>query len=117
MSSRRFHVIVDLSGVPSDRLTDAEGLTKFLKELPGVIEMSVLKGPEVAEGIPENPGLSGFVIIDFSHISVHTFTKYNEALVDIFSCKPYDQDVAIEAVLKFFQVSRPQARIQEVAWA
>lgn len=116
MQQKRFHMIVDLENVPADILVDVEGLRGFLKKLPGVIGMSVLKGPEIAEGIPENPGISGFVIIDFSHISIHTFSKYNEALVDIFSCKPFKQEAATGAVLKYFKVKQKDARIKEVFW-
>lgn len=116
MQQKRFHFIIDLEHVPSDVLVDVEGLRGFLKTLPGVIDMSVLRGPEIAEGIPENPGISGFVIIDFSHISIHTFSKYNEALVDIFSCKPFKKEDATKAVLEYFKVKESDARIKEVFW-
>jgi S-adenosylmethionine decarboxylase len=52
--------------------------------------MKILHGPVIVEGIPTNPGLSGFAIIDFSHISIHTFSETNEVCVDVFSCKPFD---------------------------
>lgn len=116
MAVRRFHIIIDISDVDNKILSDKEGLSEFLKTFPAVIGMHVLKGPEIAEGIPENPGLSGFVIIDFSHISVHTFTNYHQALVDIFSCKTYDQKVATDAVLHYFHASLSQATTQQVSW-
>lgn len=116
MQQKRFHLIIDLSEVQKDLSNNADGLANFLKTMPRVIGMHVLKGPEIAVGLPENPGISGFVIIDFSHISVHTFTKYNEALVDIFSCKPFDKEKAILATLDYFRVSRDNTRIKEVWW-
>ena len=116
MQQQRYHLILDLENVSDEILNDVEGLKAFLKKLPGTIDMHVLKGPEVVVGIPENPGITGFVIIDFSHISCHTFTKYGEALVDIFSCKPFKQEAATEAVLKYFKISEKDARIKEVFW-
>ena len=116
MQTKRYHIIIDLTGISKEVANDTNGLTNFLKEFPLVIGMHVLKGPLVTDGIPENPGLSGFVIIDYSHISIHTFTKSNEALVDIFSCKPYEQEKAKEAVLGYFKVLSEQARIQQVFW-
>ncbi len=116
MSAGRFHIIIDLKDVPSERLTDTQGLDGFLKQLPGKIDMKILKGPEVITGVPENPGVTGFVIIDFSHISVHTFTNSSEALVDIFSCKAYDQDVALQFTLDYFQGDKEKAKIQIVSW-
>lgn len=117
MAAKRFHIIIDVSNVSKEILTDTEGLDGFLKSLPGQIGMSILKGPEVVVGTPDNPGITGFVIINFSHISVHTFTDYGQALVDIFSCREFDQNEATKAVLDYFKVDRPSAKIQEVNWS
>lgn len=114
---KRYHVVVDVTNVGNKRiLSDKEHLKEFLSIFPGKIGMHILYGPVVVEGIPENPGLSGFVIIDYSHISIHTFSEGSEALVDIFSCKPYDKDEVIKDVVAFLQVSRENSRIKEVCW-
>lgn len=116
MAAGRFHIIIDTNNVPNQPLTDEEGLKNFLMHLTSTIGMHVLKGPEIATGIPENPGLSGFVIIDFSHISIHTFTEHKQALVDIFSCKPFNTEVAKKAVLDYFHTSEEDAKTQQVSW-
>lgn len=116
MRTKRYHIIIDLANLSNDILTDKDGLINFLNSLPEKINMHVLQGPYIAEGIPENPGLSGFVLIDFSHISVHTFTDHNDALVDIFSCKTFEQEEAIKATLEYFKADRSQANIKVVSW-
>lgn len=116
MSKGRFHIIIDLNEVNLDKLIDKDGLNKFLLELPPLIGMKVLSGPVVVEGVKENPGITGFVIIDYSHISIHTFTNSLQALVDIFSCKPFDQNTAKKAVFDYFQVKDLQAEVQLVSW-
>ena len=116
MAAQRYHIIIDLTQVPTSRLSDEDGLNNFLNTLPRLIGMKVLKPPVVINGIPENPGLTGFVIIDFSHISIHTFTNHNQALIDIFSCKSYVQEEAVKAVLEHFQADRQNAKIQQVSW-
>ena len=117
MKTKRYHIIIDVGNIEQSILNDRESLAKFLMKLPEVIGMHVLKGPVIEAGIPQNPGLSGFVIIDYSHISIHTFTLHGEALVDIFSCKPYQQEVATRAVLDYFKISSSQANIQQVSWS
>ena len=116
MRQKRFHIIVDVTDVETSLLTNKTAIKKFLESLPGAINMHVLKGPIIAEGIPENPGVSGVVIIDYSHISIHTFTDCQEALIDIFSCKPFKQEDAVKAVLDQFQVAPEKARVKEVYW-
>ncbi len=77
MRQPRYHIICDLSGC-NQNIKDAPRIREFLEEVVKQINMSILEGPIIAEGKPENPGISGLVIIDFSHISIHTFTKHNE---------------------------------------
>jgi len=113
----RFHIIIDVAEVPEEVLGDEPKLNNFLKTLPSTIGMSILKGPIIAAGIPENPGLSGFVLIDFSHISIHTFTTHKQVLVDIFSCKPYNQEVAKSAVMEYLGMDNTNTtNIQQVSW-
>lgn len=116
MAAARYHIIIDINNVSNDILNDKNGIDNFLKAFPSTIGMHILHGPVVIEGVPQNPGVTGFVIIDYSHISMHTFTKFNQVLVDIFSCKPYDQQVAKQQVLEHFKVTESDAKIQQVSW-
>lgn len=116
MKTKRYHIIVDIENAPEQIVKDKKGLKKFLTDFPPKIGMSTIYGPVVVDGVPEDPGISGFVVIDYSHISVHTFTPNNDALVDIFSCKPYDKKIVIAEVLKYFKVSKSQTRIKQVWW-
>ena len=86
-----FHLMMD--GV-FRRPLGRETLERLLSELPGVIGMNILYGPVVVKGEPENPGWTGFVIIDKSHISVHTFDESASVSVDVFSCKEFDGEAA-----------------------
>lgn len=86
------HLMVD--GLVEEQVS-METVELVLRELPGLIGMSILDGPHVVEGVPENPGWTGFVIIDKSHISVHTFTETSTVSVDVFSCKPFNAEMAV----------------------
>jgi len=86
------HMMVD--GLVDEPVT-RETVERILRELPGLIGMSILDGPHVVEGVPENPGWTGFVIIDKSHISVHTFTETDTVSVDVYSCKPFNTKKAL----------------------
>ncbi len=76
-----------------------ETVEAILSELPGIIGMHILHGPEVVKGCPENPGWTGFVIIDKSHISIHTFDEGSRVSVDVFSCQPFD----VEETIRFIE--------------
>lgn len=115
MQTKRFHIIYDLQNC-NEKINDKEAIKNFIQNLVKLIGMHILEGPVIAEGIPQNPGLSAFVIIDYSHISIHSFTKHNEALIDIFSCKEFATEKAQKYCLDYFGADQKGSSIQKVKW-
>lgn len=115
MITKRYHHIFDLDHC-RQIINDPAVIEIFIRDLATAINMTILKGPITAEGIPENPGVSCLAIIDYSHISIHTFTAHNEALIDIFSCKPYDRQVVADLCKSTFATEQSVIGQKEVAW-
>lgn len=82
------HLIVD--GMISNRIGEKD-MEKVLSELPSIIDMRILAGPIIVQGSPGNPGVTGFVIVDKSHIVIHTFEEGDRVSIDVFSCKTFDE--------------------------
>ena len=51
-------------------------------------------------------GWSGFILIEESHISFHTFVKRRFVTVDIYTCKHFDTDFAVNFLKKFFKTNK-----------
>lgn len=115
MKTGRYHHIFDLEKCDA-RINDLAHVEAFIKEAASAIGMTIIGGPLVVEGVPENPGVTGIAVVDYSHISVHTFTEHDEVLVDIFSCKPYDKVRALEVCKQYFAGPDTFVRNQEVFW-
>lgn len=58
---------------------------------------------------PEDWGVSGFVLIAESHISIHTFPSRGYINVDIFSCKDFDAAKAKADIQAAFGLAQVQA--------
>jgi S-adenosylmethionine decarboxylase len=56
-------------------------------------------------------GLSGFVLIAESHISVHTFPGRRFVNVDIFSCENFDVEDALAALREAFAPRRVEWKL------
>ena len=56
--------------------------------------------------VPEDWGVSGFVLIAESHISVHTFPHRSYVNIDIFSCKTFDSDSVLTDIKAHFQLHK-----------
>jgi S-adenosylmethionine decarboxylase len=52
---------------------------------------------------PLDAGLSGFVVIAQSHVSLHAWPEYGEVDIDICSCKEFSQEDAIAFAKEMFQ--------------
>ena len=87
------HLIVDGE---TDGPVSAKIVEKILKDLPAKIDMSILDGPHVVQGVPENPGVTGIEVIDKSHIAIHTFDENNTISIDVFSCMPFNAKKVVE---------------------
>jgi len=103
------HLIVDGYGAALERLTDADFLYRFLDDYPDSIGMTKITQPQVFTykgATPQDWGLSGFVLIAESHISVHTFPDRGYLNIDVFSCKEFDPEAALAYLREHFGVEK-----------
>jgi S-adenosylmethionine decarboxylase len=87
------HLIFDAFQCPGHRLDDLAAIYGLLDRLPERIRMNKIMPPYVlryAGPLQAAEGLSGFVLIAESHVSIHTFPARGYVNVDIFSCEPFD---------------------------
>ena len=106
------HLAIDGYGSPAELLSNPEIVLGFLDKFPERIAMTKISEPsvQVYRGpVPQDWGVSGFVIIAESHISVHTFPDRNYLNVDVFSCKEFDLNNAKHQVQAMFQIEKLEA--------
>ena len=73
-------------------ITSEKELRKWLRNLVKKIDMKIIKGPYAAYVSKEgNRGLTGIVMIETSHISIHIWDEELPALVqcDVYSCAEF----------------------------
>ena len=103
------HLIIDGFGGDAGLMWDTERLRTFLLEYPATLGMTRITEPEVLEYHGPNPddsGISGFVIIAESHISVHTFPHRDYVNIDLFSCKSFDHEQALADARSLFDLKQ-----------
>ena len=99
--------MIDAYDCDEKLLNDVNHVTKFLKSLPKLIDMTIIMSPKVMEYkavMPEDDGITGFTIIAESHISIHTYPKRKFFSFDCFSCKEFDVKKAIEYITEHFDI-------------
>ncbi len=110
------HVTIDGFGGDREKLASEELVRELLDRYPGEIGMTKISEPHVRTYIGEKPedwGVSGFVLIAESHITIHTFVEHRQVWVDIFSCKEFDATKAILDIKRAFGLKDITTRLLE----
>ncbi len=108
------HLTIDASGCNIEKLKDAGLVYDILLNLPTLMGMTPMTLPYVVkwkDKWADTPGVSGFVMIAESHISIHTFPEENYVFIDVFSCKGFDIDKAAEYLTKAFDAKKSEKNV------
>ena len=100
------HLMLELYGCDRHILSDEALVHRVLDEYPAHVDMEKVSPVHLYQIEPSNPldaGLSGFVVIAQSHISLHAWPEYGEVDIDICSCKEFSQEDAITFAKQMFQ--------------
>lgn len=85
------HLTIDGYGGSVAKLNDKDIVLRCLSDLPEKLGMHCLSEPAIYFAEPNHlkdpGGWSGYVIIEESHISVHTFAKRGFVSIDVYTCK------------------------------
>jgi S-adenosylmethionine decarboxylase len=99
-------------GADTKRCADTGQLYRFLFDLPSAIGMRRLGFPHIVRvDEPGICGLSGFVFIMESHISIHTYKERGFVTADIYSCRVFDTDHARAMLTSFFKTTSHDAHV------
>jgi len=100
------HLMLELYGCDRELLSDEALVRRALDEYParvGMDKVSPVHLYDIETSNPLDAGLSGFVVIAQSHVSLHAWPEYGEVDIDICSCKEFSQEDAIAFAREIFQ--------------
>ena len=106
------HLMLELYGCNRHILSNESLVKSVLEEYPARVEMEKVSPVHLYQIETSNPldaGLSGFVVIAQSHISLHAWPEYGEVDIDICSCKEFSQEDAIAFAKQMFQTNDVEA--------
>jgi S-adenosylmethionine decarboxylase len=103
------HLTLDGYGGSPERLGDRNAVRAWLDELPETLGMSKLADPLLVEvgrrSDKDTGGITGFVLIAESHISIHTFPLRRFASADVYTCQDHlDKDLLLHHFRAMFDL-------------
>lgn len=82
-----YHTIWDVHNCEIEKISWKENIVEVLNTIVKKLNLGI-----VSEAYKqfEPVGVTGFILLEESHISIHTWPEHKYAAIDIFSCKPFD---------------------------
>ncbi len=95
------HIIAELYGVDKDLISEEKKVREILERVTDQVKFSKV-GSLYKQFNPH--GVTGVILVEESHVSIHTWPEYELVNLDIFSCGNLDSvDKAFELFLKEFK--------------
>jgi S-adenosylmethionine decarboxylase len=98
------HLMIDGYQADFEKLNSKDNVRRSIDLLPDLLGMKKLSVTEVYHAVGNNlkdpGGWTGFVVIEESHISVHTFPAKGFVSIDVYTCK---NGLDTEAIVNWFQ--------------
>ena len=112
-----WHLMLD-GKVQKELLWDHHYLYDLMQKICRRIKMKALTPPYLVHAhLPKNhprAGITGIMVIEYSHISIHTFpNKDGHLMIDVFSCKKFDMEGLAKYLLKELKMKEPKIRMIE----
>lgn len=110
------HLTLDLYECDKKKLDSQELVFRVLDDLPTQIGMHKITTPQLTnypgkEDSFDKGGISAFVLIAESHITIHTFKEQRHVFVDIFSCKDFDVAKATDYLITAFGAGKIESNL------
>lgn len=109
------HLLIDIYSCKSkENLNSKKKIKNFLLEATKKISMKPISKPFVLYYNSKNKresGITGFIILAESHISIHTYPLKNFASIDIYSCNEFDYRSLIKFVKNNFKTNKVKTKL------
>ena len=102
------HLILDCSGLDPERIRDPKLLDTWIRKLVQDIDMKAHGEPVITYN-GEEPYHSGYTVVQVittSSIVAHFIDSTGDVYIDVFSCKPFDNDTVIASINTAFSPKR-----------
>jgi S-adenosylmethionine/arginine decarboxylase-like enzyme len=102
-----YHLIFDASGCDHDAITSYENVHNFAKQLVNDIDMVAYGEPQIVDfGSGNKAGFTLVQLIETSNICAHFVNEHDHMYLDVFSCKPFEPNVVVGLVEKYFNCKK-----------
>ena len=108
-------LLIDAFDCDLEKINNKKRVRAFLDNLVTEIGMKRLSKVYAYRAVKGEPdGVTAFVVITTSHISIHTFVPTEHFWLDVFSCRDFNEKKVLKLVMGEFDVKEENINYQIV---
>jgi len=100
-----YHLILDCHACDVPSIQSYDNVHKWITDLVKAIDMEPIGEPRIeytAAEFPDKAGFTAVQIIVTSSIVAHFIDSTGDVYIDVFSCKPFDNDIVLKSIQDSF---------------
>ena len=104
-----YHLILDCHACDVPSIQSKENVYNWITGLVRAIDMEPIGEPRIeytAAEFPDKAGFTAIQVIVTSSIVAHFVDSMGDVYIDVFSCKPFDNDTVIQTIEQSFSPKR-----------
>lgn len=98
------HLLVEVICRTPKNLTNVRFIKNFLQATINELHFNPLAPPKLFKFPPPGGGITGYCIINESHLAIHTWPEKNYFTFDVFSCRDFNEKKVEKLLNKFFDI-------------
>jgi len=101
-----YHLILDCHACHVPSIQSRDNVYNWIKHLVKAIDMEPIGEPRIeytAAEFPDKAGFTAIQVIVTSSIVAHFVDSTGDVYIDVFSCKPFDNDIVVASIKDAFQ--------------
>ncbi len=96
------HLLYEAEIKNTEILKDKDATIEMFNRIIEALQMKAVSEVEVYQ-FPGAGGITAFCVISESHLSIHTWPETNYMAFDIFSCRDFDENIALQILKEYIQ--------------
>jgi len=108
------HLIVDIHNMSFDVLVDDKLLLQTIVNAADEAGANIINQSRYHFGHNSSPGCTAFIMLDESHVSVHTYADDGKMALDVFTCGATSCETILESVCRQLNIKKEDVVVKHI---
>ncbi|MBI4733298.1 MAG: adenosylmethionine decarboxylase [Rubrobacteridae bacterium] len=108
------HLIIDIHNQAFDLLVDDKKLLQTIVNAADEVGANIINQSRYHFGHNSSPGCTAFIMLDESHVSVHTYANDGKMALDVFTCGATSCEKILDSICRQLNIDKADVEVKHV---